>query len=119
MRKIIKKFIIIFIVVGIMVSGIIYWAFFDIQRINGEEYLNELTSPNGRYTVITYLNNGGATTDYSVLGTLKNNENGKTKNIYWQYHCEKAELEWLSDEVIKINDVKLNIKKEIYDYRRK
>ncbi|MGG7144172.1 DUF5412 family protein [Clostridium nigeriense] len=39
--------------------------------------------------------------------------------MYWQYHCEKAELEWISDEVIKINGIKLNIKKEIYDYRRK
>ncbi|WP_066895079.1 DUF5412 family protein [Clostridium nigeriense] len=46
------------------------------------------------------------------------NRNGEIKNIYWQYNCKKADLEWLSDEVIKINGVKLNVKKEIYDYRR-
>lgn len=108
-------------IIFIIVAGVYYdinWVFLDIQRINGQEYLNELTSPNGTYTVTTYLNNGGATTSYAVLGTLKNNINGKTKNIYWQYRCEKSEIEWLNDETIKINGIELNVKKEIYDYRR-
>ncbi|MEG6611795.1 DUF5412 family protein [Pseudoclostridium thermosuccinogenes] len=47
------------------------------------------------------------------------NKNGKTKNIYWQYHCEKAEIEWINDEIVIINGVELNVKSEIYDYRRK
>ncbi len=55
----------------------INWAFYDIQRINGQEYLDKSTSPNGTYTVTAYLNNSGATTDYAVLGRLKNNRNGK------------------------------------------
>lgn len=102
-----------------VVAYAINWVFFDIQRINGQEYLTESTSPNGTFTVTSYLNNGGATTSYAVLGTLKNNENGKTKNIYWQYRCEKAEMEWLNNETIKINGIELNVKNEIYDYRRK
>lgn len=117
-KYIITIFIIVFIIIG-GVSYIINWAFFDIQRINGQEYLDESTSPNGTYTVTAYLNNGGATTSYAVLGTLKNNKNGKSKNIYWQYRCEKAEMEWLNDETIKINGIELNVKNETYDYRRK
>lgn len=101
-----------------LVVYIINWAFFDIQRVTGQEYLNESTSPNGTYTVTAYLNNGGATTSYAVLCTLKNNKNGKTRNIYWQYRTTKAEMEWLNDETIKINDKELNVKNEIYDYRR-
>jgi hypothetical protein len=122
MKKTKKYLITIFIVIAAAVGSVAYavnWAFFDIQRINGQEYLAESTSPNGTYTVTTYLNNGGATTSYAVLGTLKNNKKGKTKNIYWQYRCEKAEIEWLNDEIVKINGVELNIKNEIYDYRRK
>ena len=122
MRKTKKYIITIFIIVFIIIGGVSYiinWAFFDIQRINGQEYLDESTSPNGTYTVTAYLNNGGATTNYAVLGTLKNNKNGKSKNIYWQYRCEKAEMEWLNDETIKINGIELNVKSEIYDYRRK
>jgi hypothetical protein len=112
----------IFIIIAAIVGGAAYainWAFFDIQRINGQEYLAESTSPNGTYTVTAYLNNGGATTSYAVLGTLKNNKNGKTKNIYWQYRCERAEMEWMNEETIKINGIDLNVKNEIYDYRRR
>jgi hypothetical protein len=122
MGKTKKHLIIIFIIIAIMIGGITYainWSFFNIQRINGQKYLTESTSPNGTYTVTAYLNNGGATTGYAVLGTLKNNKNGKNKNIYWQYRCEKAEMEWLNDETIKINGIELNVKNEIYDYRRK
>lgn len=121
-RKIKKNFVIISIIIFVMIGAVAYtinWAFFDIQRIDGQEYITELTSPNETYTVTAYLNNGGATTSYAVLGTLKNNKNGKNKNIYWQYRCEKANMEWLNDEVIKINGKELNVKNEIYDYRRK
>lgn len=122
MGKTKKHLMIIFIIIAIMIGGIAYainWSFFNIQRINGQEYLTESTSPNGTYTVTAYLNNGEATTGYAVLGTLKNNKTGKNKNIYWQYRCEKAEMEWLNDETIKINGIELNVKNEIYDYRRK
>lgn len=122
MKKIKKHIIIKLIIIVSIVGGVTYainWAFFDIQRINGQEYLAESTSPNGTYTVTAYLNNGGATTSYAVLGTLKNNKSGKTKNIYWQYRYEKAEMKWLNDETIKINGIELNVRNEIYDYRRK
>lgn len=110
------------IIIVVMVGGIAYainWAFFNIQRINGHEYLKELTSPNGTYTITAYLNNGGATTSFSVLGTLKNNKNGKMKNIYWEYRCDKADMKWLNDDTVEINGVELSVKNEIYDYRRK
>ncbi|WP_461206736.1 DUF5412 family protein [Clostridium sp. DL1XJH146] len=116
-----KHLVTIFIIMAIIIGGVAYtinWAFFDIQRIDGQDYLKESTSPNGAYTVTSYLNNGGATTGYAVLCTLKNNNNGKIKNIYWQYHCEEANIQWLDDEIIKINGVELNVNKEIYDYRR-
>jgi Family of unknown function (DUF5412) len=122
MKKARKHLMVIFIVIAILFSGTVYvinWAFYDIQRINGHEYINQVTSPNGKYTVTAYLNNGGATTSLAVLGILKNNENGKIKNIYWQYRCDIAEMEWLSDETIKINGIELNVKKDVYDYRRK
>lgn len=120
-QKIKKRIIIISIIMVICAGGVVYainWAFFDIQRIKGQEYLNESTSPDGTYTVTAYLNNGGATTDYAVLGRLKNNKTGKMKNIYWQYHCEKAEMEWVNAETIKINGKDINVKNQIYDYRR-
>lgn len=116
-----KKIIIISIIIAIVFTGIkygIYRASYDIQKINGQQYITESTSPDGKYTVTAYLNNGGATTSYAVLGTLKNNSNNKTKNIYWQYRCEKVDMEWISDDTIKINGTQLQVENEIYDFRR-
>lgn len=40
------------------------------------------------------------------------------KNIYWQYDETRTDVRWLSDEVVSINGVVLNIYEDIYDYRR-
>jgi hypothetical protein len=72
MRKTKKHLITIFIIIAAIFGGVAYainWAFFDIQRINEQEYLAESTLSNGAYTVTAYFNNGGATTSYAVLGT--------------------------------------------------
>lgn len=121
MIKIRKNIITICLIVAIIVGGMaygVYWAFYDIQRIKGQQYITGLTSPDGTYTVSAYLNNGGATTSYSVLGVLKNNINNKSKNIYWQYRCDNAEIEWISNDTIKINGIQLQVEDEVYDYRR-
>lgn len=121
MIKIRKNIITICLIVAIIVGGMAYgayWAFYDIQRIKGQQYIMGLTSPDGTYTVSAYLNNGGATTSYSVLGVLKNNINNESKNIYWQYRCDNAEIEWISNDTIKINGIRLQVEDEVYDYRR-
>ena len=76
MKKFLKVIILVFIVIVIGVYTI-NWAFFDIQRIDGQELLNEVVSPDGKYTVSAYLNNGGATTDYAVLCSVRNNKTEK------------------------------------------
>lgn len=113
-----KRIIVTISFVLLIVYGI-YWAFFDIQRIEGEEFLSESTSPDGRYTVTAYLNNGGATTDYAVLCTATDNETGRDRNIYWNYKCEKAEIEWIDEDtaIIIINGVELDVMKDKYDWR--
>ena len=116
MKKVLKAIILIFLVV-IVGAYSIHWAFFDIQRIDGQELIKEVVSPDGKYTISAYLNNGGATTDYAVLCSVKNNENEKKKNIYWNYHCTEAKIEWNDEDTVTINGVELNIDKDIYDYR--
>ncbi|MBR3808875.1 MAG: DUF5412 domain-containing protein [Clostridia bacterium] len=113
-----KRIIVTISFVLLIVYGI-YWAFFDIQRIDGQEFLSESTSPDGRYTVTAYLNNGGATTDYAVLCTATDNETGRERNIYWNYKCEKAEIEWVDEDtaIIVINGVELDVMKDKYDWR--
>ena len=108
-------FIILFIAIGFYAVN---WAFFDIQRIDGQELLNEAVSPDGKYTVSAYLNNGGATTDYAVLCSVRNNDTDKEKNIYWNYHCSEAVIEWISEDTVIINGIELNVTTDTYDYRK-
>lgn len=115
-KKFLKAIIPILIVIFIGAYAI-HWAFFDIQRIDGQELINEVTSPNGKHTISAYLNNGGATTDYAVLCSVKNNQTEKEKNIYWNYHCSEVKIEWNDEDIVTINGVELNVTKDTYDYR--
>lgn len=120
MKKYIKIIIPIGIVITLIVALFIYgihWAFFDIQRIEGQEVIQEITSPNDNYTITAYLNNGGATSDYAVLCSVTDNRTGKERNIYWQYHCSEANVEWKDERTVIINGVELDVLKDSYDYR--
>ena len=47
--------IVILLIISLLGYGI-YWAFYDIQRIEGQEVIQEVSSPNGTYTITAYLN---------------------------------------------------------------
>ncbi len=67
----------------------------------------------------TYLNNRyNLTVDFAVLGRVKNTKNHLSRNIYWQYHCGTADVQWLNDTTVSINGKVLNVKSDVYDYRR-
>ena len=119
-KALLKVLLIVGIVVLLIISFLaygFYWAFYDIRHIEGEEVLQEVSSPNGTYTVTAYLNNGGATTDYAVLCSVKYNGRNKEKNIYWQYHCYDADIRWIDEYTVQINNVTLDVRKDTYDYR--
>ena len=108
----------ILLIILALISYGIYWAFFDIQRLDGQEVITVSDSPDSSYTVTAYLHNGGATTDYAVLCAVKNNKTGKERNIYWNYHCSTADIQWLDDKTVSINGIELDVTKDKYDYRR-
>lgn len=111
-----RKLISLIFVICIL-AYLIYYLMYDINRIKPGERIVESTSPNGTYTITAYLYNGGATVDYAVLCVL--NKKGKEKNIYWNYHCNSAEIEWIDDDTVIINGIRLeNVEKDTYDYRR-
>lgn len=108
---------VILVVAAIFAYGV-YWAFFDIQRINGQEVLEEVTSPDGKYTCTVYLNNGGATVDYAVLCSVTNNRTGRERNIYWQYRSSGAVVYWIDETHVSIDGIALDVRTDSYDYRR-
>lgn len=116
MKKFLKVIIPVLLVI-IVGTCVIHWAFYDIQRIEGQELLSESVSPDGKYTISTYLNNSGATTAYAVLCSVRNNQTDKEKNIYWNHHCIEAKIEWNDEDTVTINGIELNVNEDTYDYR--
>lgn len=89
------------------------------QNIKGEEHIATYTSPNETYELEIFRNNGGATTSYAILGVLHKQSNSKySRNIYWENRQEDAEVEWIDDNTVIINNKRIeNVEKDKYDFR--
>jgi len=114
-----KKIIIaVTILITFLIYGV-YWAFFDMGRLPKGKIISEVQSPNGSYTIKTFIANGGATTSYAIRGELiYNNIKKKSKNIYWNYREDKAIIEWVDDDTVIINGHELEVPNEKFDFRR-
>ncbi|MEK4425266.1 DUF5412 domain-containing protein [Solibacillus sp. FSL K6-1523] len=117
-KKIVKVILIIsFLFTGFIGYGV-YWAFFDMNRLPTGEYLTEATSPDGTYTLKTYVSGTSLSAD-AVRGELVfNKRNGKTKNIYWNYRESTAKIEWLDNKTVVINGHTLEVPNGNYDWRK-
>lgn len=82
------------------------------------ELISSHTSPDETYTLNIYLCGGNATTDYSIRGEIVYCDGSDTKNVYWNYHEKTANIEWISNEIVIINDIQLDISEnETFDWR--
>lgn len=83
------------------------------------EFLFSSTSPNKNYTINVYIARGNATVSESIRCELVHNaKNKRTKNIYWQYRKLTADVVWLDETHVTINNILLDVEKDTYDYRR-
>lgn len=106
----------VLLLTGVLAYGV-YWLFYDWSRFK-QEFIAEAASPDGTYTVRAYRSNEGVTVSYAILGELIfNKENRKSRKIYWQYREEKAVIEWVDDDTVKINNIQLEVPDEVFDYR--
>lgn len=113
-----KGLLIAFAIIFAVVGYGIYWAFFDMGRLPEGEFLAEETSPDGKYTLKAYVANGGATTSYAIRGELIFNEkNDKSKNIYWNYREEAADIFWKDNDTVVINEHALDVPNDTFDFR--
>ena len=81
------------------------------------ELLEESLSPDGKYQVNSYLVSAGATVANSIKCEVVEVESGTKRNIYWQYRCEDASIEWIDNRTVVINGVTLDILTDSYDWR--
>lgn len=96
---------------------LLYKKLYNMDNLPAGDYLKSLDSPNHNYTLNAYRYSGGATMDWTLRVEVVNNKDGNCRNIYWNYHESEANMKWLSNEIVKINNKKLNVKMDKYDYR--
>lgn len=121
-KKLYKRLLKALMIVGLLFIALIgygvYWAFFDMKRLPTGEYLAEETSVDGKYTVKTYVTNGGATTPYAVRGELVyNKSNKKPKNIYWNNRENDATITWTDNDTVEVNGHSLDVPNDKFDFR--
>ena len=80
-----------------------------------EELLGETVSSDGKYKVEVYLINGGATVDWSVKCYLR--EGDIKKEIYRDYHINEANMIWIDNDTISINNHNIDLPNGKYDFR--
>ncbi|EHK2304601.1 DUF5412 family protein [Clostridium perfringens] len=80
-----------------------------------EEFLGETVSSDGKYKVESYLINGGATVDWSVKCYLR--EGDIKKEIYRDYHINEANMIWIDNDTISINNHNIDLPNGKYDFR--
>ena len=80
-----------------------------------EELLGETVSSDGKYKVEAYLINGGATVDWSVKCYLREGES--KKEIYRDYHINEANMVWIDNDTISINNHNIDLPNGKYDFR--
>ena len=107
-----------FTLIVVLLGIFVYTFFISMESLPKGEFLTEESSPDGKYTLKAYVTNEGATTSYAIRGELVFNEKkGKTQNIYWNYREDTAEISWVDDDTVTINNRTLDIPKEKYDFR--
>lgn len=118
-KKVINRILtLVIILVVLSLYFLADYFLFNINAVKPGEYITQTVSPDGRYIIYTYLNNGGATTDYATLCVLEDSQSKEKRNIYWEYHCDTAEIKWIDNDTVNINGVILNdVTKDKYDYR--
>ncbi len=116
-KKKIKNILLIVLALVIAIGCGAYSLLFDTQRLEGGELICQSDSPENKYTVSAYLNRGEENNAVLCRVTAKIFL-GRDRNIYWNYPCESAEIEWIDETTVIINGVELDVRFDTFDYRK-
>lgn len=117
------KLIIMLLLLLLLLTPIylIYRFFFSMGSLPKGELLYKVDSPTNEYTINIYIVRGkNVTVSDSIRGELVFNNRIKfSKNIYWQYRQSWVDVIWLDNYIVNINGVILDVRRDVYDFRKK
>ncbi len=109
MRICLKKYYMCFVLVVLFLTGC--------KDNCSKEMLETVPSPDKNNTIVVYLKNCGATVSWIVTANLCDSNNN-CKEIYNCYREHEAKVYWIDNENIFINNKKLNVYKDYYDWKK-
>ena len=116
MKKGVTAVAVALVVLTLSILG--YWYFFaSMLHLPSGEKIESCASPYSGAVLEVYRVRGSATVDDAIRACVVF-ENGKQKNIYWNYHESEADVQWLDGETVQINGNTLNIHHDVFDFRR-
>ncbi len=89
----------------------------NMKNLPKGEFLNYVDSPDSEYTLKSYFIDGGSLSGDAIRVELINNKTKEIKNIYYDYPKSNANMKWIDNETVEINDKKLNINKDTYNWK--
>ena len=81
------------------------------------ELIDTVYAPDKTRRINAFLVSGNATVDFCVRCEVEEILSGKKRNIYWAYHCQTADIEWINNTTVTINSKPLNVITDRYDWR--
>lgn len=92
------------------------------SMIIGERYkgqlIDQVDSPDGRYTLNIYYKEIHSTVNPSIRCDLHYNKtHKKARTIYNQYPEDEVDVIWLDEHRVQINDKILQVETDIYDWK--
>ena len=116
-----RHILVVFIIVFVLFAFAAAFPYLLGHMLLGDtsyELLTQSVSPNKKYTVHAYRVNSGATVDYSIEVYIME-DSKKTRRIYNGYHERNADIYWINDSTVCINDKILDLDEgEKYDWRK-
>ncbi|WP_237721518.1 DUF5412 family protein [Paenisporosarcina sp. TG20] len=96
------------IIVSILLSLVLFLGVLSV--LIAEDLIKTSESPKDKYTINLYLVNGGAASSLLVKGILDGPLWCK-KTIYNKNNMDHADVEWIDNDTVSINNRVLNLKK--------
>ena len=118
MKKKLVNAVAIIIVAAIALGAGAYSLLYDTQKLEGQEIICQVDSPENKYTVTAYLNSGDDGKNAVLCHVTAKIFLGRDRNIYWNYPCDKAEIAWKDETTVIINGVEIDVRFDTYDYRK-
>lgn len=116
-KKIIVRILLIICFILACIGYLVYHFTWDTQSVPKGDLLRKVNSPQRENCAYIYQGTEGATVDDSVIVEIKNNKTNKKKIIYVQYHQSDVTTKWINENTIQIGKRKMDIEKDVYDWR--